>query len=121
MSVSSINILTNQVHPNNSSVLSLTSEKFKGDGFYNRSDGLHTVQYNLNEFVGEITLQATLAVNPLTVDWFDVANANLVSTGTQSDNSTGAFIKNFIGNYVWIRVQINTWSNGNILSILLNH
>mgnify|MGYP000901047855 CR=1 FL=1 len=39
-------ILSNQSHPGDSTIESHTGEKFKGDGYYGRADGLHTVQYN---------------------------------------------------------------------------
>ena len=31
-----------------------SGEKFKGDGYYGRSDGLHTVQVNLTGFLGDM-------------------------------------------------------------------
>ena len=57
-------ILTENTHPSDSSIQTVTGEKFKGDGYYGRSDGFHTVQYTLEGFVGTIDIQATLAVDP---------------------------------------------------------
>ena len=35
--------------------------------------------------------------------------------------ATGSHIKNFTGNYVWVRAIISNWTDGNVASILLNH
>jgi hypothetical protein len=58
------NILSNQTHPGDSTPTIVTGEQFKGDGYYGRSDGFHSVQYNLAGFIGTIEIQATLAVSP---------------------------------------------------------
>jgi hypothetical protein len=65
-------ILSNQSHPGDSTIESHTGEKFKGDGYYGRADGLHTVQYNISGFTGIVAIQGTLAVNPVDADWFTV-------------------------------------------------
>lgn len=111
------------------------SEKLKGDGYYGRSDGLHTVQFNLSEFVGKLSIQGTLSVNPTDEDWFF---ANL-GTGSMSVDTTGLLseehlpqieylsettnskLYNFTGNYVWVRAVVSNWSAGSINSIKLNH
>lgn len=114
MIVNSETILANQVHPGDSTVQSVTGEQFKGDGFYNRSDGFHTAQFNLANFVGDIILQGTLATTPQEADWFDISST-LITNGNES------IIKNFVGNYIWVRVKVTNWTAGSISSILLNH
>jgi hypothetical protein len=117
MSSSSEIILSNQVHPGDSSTETVTGLKFKGDGYYSRSDGLHTVQYNIVGFIGKIVIQATLASDPVTADWFTLPNTQLTATTT----NTGSYIYNFTGNYVWVRVIISDWTDGSVSSVLLNH
>ena len=56
-------ILSNQNHPGDSTIQTVTGEKFKGDGYYGRSDGLHTVQYTVSGFEGTIDIEATLATD----------------------------------------------------------
>ena len=51
---------------------SLTGNPYKGDGFYGRSDGLHTVQASVTGFIGRISIQGTLEINPTESDWFTV-------------------------------------------------
>jgi hypothetical protein len=121
MSANSEIILSGQTHPGDSTTETVTGEKFKGDGFYSRSDGVHTVQYSVISFVGTIEVQATLATNPTSSDWFTVSTATHTSTDTDTSESDGSFIKNFVGNYVWVRAHIRNWTDGTISSILLNH
>ena len=59
-------------HPGDSTTETRTSDKLKGDGYYGRDDGLHSLQYNVNGFIGKIVAQATLAVDPAETDWFTV-------------------------------------------------
>jgi hypothetical protein len=107
----SITILSNNTHDGDSTVQTVTGSKYKGDGYYGRSDGFHTVQYNLTGFIGTINVQATLAVDPTDADWFTVyTQAYPVSNLT-----------NFTGNYVWVRANISNWTDGTVNSVQLNH
>ena len=107
-------ILTANTHDGDSTVQSITGEKFKGDGYYGRSDGLHTVQYNFEGLTGTINIQATLAVNPVDADWFTVHS---YTAAQESDNK----FANFTGNYVWVRANISNWTDGTVNSVQLNH
>ena len=128
-------ILSAQTHPGDSTNESVTGEKFKGDGYYGRSDGFHTVQVDITGFIGKIEIQGSLAVDPLTEDWFTVA----LGTGTQTVDTTGLIVEqgvssveyttvttntksyNFTGNYVWVRAKVSNWTDGTVNSIKLNH
>ena len=110
---SSETILSNQVHAGDSTNTTVTGEKFKGDGYYGRSDGFHTVQYNLADFNGTIKMQGTLATTPTEADYFDIA-------GTESQGSNGSYFYNFTWNFVWVRVVVN-YTSGTVQSVLLNH
>jgi len=132
---SSETILTQNTHLGDSAVQSVTGNKFRGDGFYGRSDGLHTIQIDIIGFLGRIEIQATLEVDPTEDDWFTVE----LGTGTQSVDTTGllreeniTFVEyaqtatnvksyNFTGNYVWVRAHVSNWTDGTINSIKLNH
>jgi len=127
-------IISNQTHVGDSSVQTHTGEKFKGDGYYGRSDGLHTLQIDLNGFLGNIELQGTLAINPTADDYFPIALGSgqtidttgklVVSTSTKLEytaNETSSKSYNFTGNFVWVRVYISNWTDGSVTSIKLNH
>jgi len=128
-------ILSAQTHPGDSTNQSVTGEKYRGDGYYGRSDGFHTVQVSITGFIGRIEMQGTLAVDPAEADWFTVE----LGTGTMSVDTTGALSEqnitnveyatatsnvksyNFTGNYVWVRAKISNWTDGTVNSIKLNH
>jgi len=128
-------IISSQSHLGDSTLQSLTGDKFKGDGYYGRSDGLHTIQVDLNGFLGKIEIQGTLAINPVETDWFTLE----LGTGSQSVDTTGLITEqnityveyttstssvkayNFTSNCVWIRAKITNWTDGTINSIRLNH
>ena len=106
-------ILSANTHPGDSTVTTVTGSSFKGDGYYGRSDGVHTVQYDYSGLSGTITIQASLATTPSETDWFDV------HTYTASVE-TASKIANFTGNYVYIRDKL-VYTDGTVNSILLNH
>jgi hypothetical protein len=114
-------ILSAQTHPGDSTNETVTGEKFKGDGYYGRSDGLHSVQYTVTGFQGTIEMQATLAVDPADADWFTITGTNLTSTDDSGQYNTGTHLYNFTGNYVWVRAYVSDWTDGTVNKILLNH
>ena len=136
MSSKSETILSQQTHPGDSVEETAIGDKFKGDGFYGRSDGLHTIQIDLDGFIGRIEIQATLEIDPTEDDWFTIE----LGTGRQSVDTTGlireednlTFLEyiestthsktyNFTGNYVWVRVKVSEWTDGTVNRVLLNH
>ena len=128
-------ILSNQSHPGDSTITTFTGEKYKGDGYYGRADGLHTIHTNLTGFVGKIEIQGTLAIDPTSDDWFTVE----LGTGSLTVDTTGLISKanitfveydeaititdtyNFTGNYVWVRAYVSNWTEGTVNYIKLNH
>lgn len=97
---------------------SFYSDNEKGDGYFGYTDGLHTVAYRLSNFVGRITIQASLATTPSTddTDWFTVVN----ELGDGSTALTQSSYANFTGNFVWVRVKVTDFTAGSINSILYN-
>lgn len=133
-------IVPTQTHPDDSTVQTHTGDKFQADGFYGRADGFHTVQLNLNNFSGDISVQGTLAIDPTEEDWFNVVlETNTAVSGTVDTTgaiSVGSSISlssisystatantnyNFTGNYVWVRAAVTNWTTGTIDSIMMNY
>jgi hypothetical protein len=128
-------ILSANTHPGGGTTETVTGDKFKGDGYYGRSDGLHTVQVDLAGFIGKVAMQGTLATNPVEADWFTL----VLDSGKQSVDTTGLVATqsitsveytsattnnknyNFTGNYVWVRTYVSNWTDGTVNSIRLNH
>ena len=138
--MSSIVIFPTQTHPGDSTPTAVTGEKFKGDGFYSRSDGLHTIQYKTTGFIGTISIEGTLVVEPTNDDWFGVllnssndSQSFVIDTTGKVSNSIIKYEKtyavatdaievfNFTGNYVWVRAKITNWTDGTVNVIRLNH
>ena len=113
MAANSEIILSANTHPGDSTVTTVTGTKFKGDGYYGRSDGFHSVQYTYDGLTGTVTIQGTLAIDPAQDDWFDV------HTYTAAQE-TASKIASFTGNYVWVRAKV-VYTDGTINSVTLNH
>ena len=95
------------------------SDKQKGDGYYGYTDGLHTVAYYMTNFVGNITMQATLAKDPTEADWFDITTTASVYDGSTA--LTDQEFYNFTGNFVWVRAKISDFTAGTIRKIVFNY
>jgi hypothetical protein len=94
----------------------LFSEKYEGAGYRNLKDNTHTIQYILDNFIGTIKVQATLAIHPGADDWSDIS---LTEIGGDSSAISDSYAFSFSGNYVWIRAAYNL-QNGTITQIRYN-
>jgi len=97
-------------------VFPVESDKAKGCGYYGQSDGLHTVQYSVQNFVGRIVIQGSLEGKPTDDDWFDVDSITGVSPGM-----TITDVSSFKGNFVWVRAVIESFTAGNINRVQFTH
>lgn len=97
------------------------SDKVQGDGYFGGSDGVHTVMYTAtSDFQGSVSMQASLASEPTSNDWFTVNDTTVTYTALDSRTSFTVDYFNFTGNFVWVRgvVSINA---GAVESIQYNH
>lgn len=106
-------ILSSNTATDGSTVTTVVGEAFKGDGYYGRSDGIHTVQYDYVGLTGDIIIQATLSTSPTDSDWFDVFTYTAVQ-------ETATKYSNFTGNFVYVRAKLSI-TDGTVNSIRLNH
>ena len=113
MSNNSEIILSANTHPGDSTAVTVVGSKFKGDGYYGRSDGLHTIQYQYAGVTGTLKVDGTLATNPTDDDWFQVHALVLAS-------ETGSSVANVTGNLVWLRASI-IYTDGTVNKITMNH
>jgi hypothetical protein len=123
-------------YPNTgTTALVYASNPIKGDGYFGGSDGFHTVQIDINQFIGTLEMQGSLASSPQDSDWFSIE----LGTNTMSVDTTGLLTEenisnveyttattniksyNFTGNYVWIRAKVSDWTDGTVNSIKYNH
>tara|TARA_A100001011_G_C14139085_1_gene768872 strand:- start:283 stop:855 length:573 start_codon:yes stop_codon:yes gene_type:complete len=93
------------------------SDKKKGDGYYSKPDGVHTVSYSVGAtLTGLIKMQGSLATTPTEDDWFDIGD-----TTFNTDQSTQVSSANFTGNFVWVRAKATSVTAGTINSVMLNN
>lgn len=98
-----------------------TSIREKGDGYYGSSDGFHTVAFKATpNFVGTVTMQATLATDPQENDWFNVGSTTSTYTALNIRSTSTVDIYNFTGNFVWVRAKVNI-DQGAVQSVNYNH
>ena len=71
-------------------------------------------------FIGTVTMQATLATQPQDSDWFNVLGTTSSYNSFDSRNSSTVDIYNFTGNFVWVRGYVQI-ADGQVQSILYNH
>lgn len=107
----SVAIPSQAVAPNGSTLF--LSESLKGDGYWGSPDGLHTVSYTVTpNFVGTITMQASLATAPVDTDWFTVSGTrHEYDTVINPVVTTSSYYANFTGNFVWVRARVHRSSD----------
>lgn len=110
------------VYPNTAtSTLHYISGKEKGDGYFGSSDGLHTVMYAASSnFVGTVTMQATLATEPTSSDWFTVNGTSSIYSALNIRNTSTVDTYNFTGNFVWVRGSVQIQA-GSVFMVQYNH
>ena len=111
MSATSITLLTNQ------SSLSYSGDAVKADGYYGKTDGVHTVSVTVNNFVGRIHIEASLATTPTAADWFPIylTSGNsfkqypvtAVPSGVNNLGDTATEAWTFRANILWIRARVD--------------
>lgn len=79
-----------------------------------KSGSMQTAVITATNFVGVITLQATLGDIHQQAAWFDVATYGSTSTPT-----TGTTPVNLVGNFVWVRARVTEFTSGSIDSAIL--
>ncbi len=126
----------------------VVGEPIRGNAYYGYTDGLATVQWIFQNFVGGFGVQATLALDPGPEDWFWLklspsysVNSPFITypinpmapTGSNGGD-TGSSAATFTGNFVFLRVvvtrgyiqpqpvnpQWETWQWGQIDTALLS-
>jgi len=87
--------------------LSYTGTKAKGDGYYNTSDGLHTVAWYLTNFLGRIYMEGSLVTEPTDSDWFVIPIGSGTDYKEYTSQTTVTEAFNFTNNAVWVRARVD--------------
>ena len=91
------------------------SDKQIGAGYYKNGNGLHTVLFHTESFIGTITIQGTLELYPGDNDWFDAHTETFALDSSNSNRST-----NITGKFVFIRAEYHI-EDGEIITLRYNH
>lgn len=101
---------------------SFAGDRVKGVGYYKSSSNSQTVRFIVDEYVGTITIQASLDEDPvIDSDWFDVYefpgdSAQDGSTAISADFSTSPQ-----GKFTWIRAKVDGFLGGTVNSVTLRY
>lgn len=99
------------------SSLTFSGDRQKAANFYIRRSGLQSVRFVLDDFVGTITIQATLDPDPETDgQWFDVYEFPDDSSATSANIS-----HSITGNFTWMRARVTGFTGGTINSVTLTY
>lgn len=98
------------------------SEKNRGAGYYQNSNGIHTAVFEFDNFKGSVKIQATLELYPSDSDWFDVVYDDSATQLEALDSTplVTSAVRNFTGKFVFIRVAYML-EQGTITEIRYNH
>lgn len=103
---------------------SFSGDRQKGVNYYRRSRFIQSVQFICDEFVGIMTVQATLDDDP-TADsrWFDVYVFPTDDSSTLDGSTaiTANFTTAIQGKFTWLRVTVSNFTGGTINSVTLTY
>ena len=116
MSYYSKNILSQISFAPDAPVSVYFGDPYPGDGYYGKSDGLHTFQYSVTNLEGTLVIQATLVFEPTESDW-----STVYSKEYELIEESANHIQNIVGNYVWVRAGVIDWKHGSINVIRMKH
>jgi hypothetical protein len=88
------------------------SDSVTAANYYGGQGSVQTITYQLNGFVGIITMKATLNDAQESASWFTIA-----SFGDGATPDSGIIPATVTGNFSWIRAEITEFSAGTIGAI----
>lgn len=116
---------TTYINPGNGAPYTVTGNSKAAASYYLGNNDLQTVNLSLTNCTGNITLEATLAVDPDDTDWFTVyeleANANAASNSDPYLASNAKAYTNVEGNFVYMRAKIVDFQGGAVDYIKLSY
>ena len=82
--------------------------------YYNGNGSIQTLFYNLDSFVGTVTVQATLNDLPEQAQWIDISER-----GDGITPDTGYTSSTVTGNFSWVRACVTNFEGGTIQSVTI--
>ena len=113
------------VNPGNGAPYTVTGNTFPAAAYYLGNKDLQTVATKLSQVTGNIVIEASLATQPSTTDWFEVykleANANAAPNTAPQLASNSSVYTNIEGNFVYMRAKIEDFNNGTVQYVKLSY
>jgi hypothetical protein len=109
----------------NSNSYTVTGNAQPAAAYYLGNKGLQTVNINLSEVTGNIEIEASLATNPGSTDWFKVyelvANINAPANSAPLIASNASIFTNIEGNFVYLRAKVKDFDHGIVNFVKLSY
>jgi hypothetical protein len=117
MTTTTQNMLTNVEFGQASGNYDGSSQLFYSDAvpaanYYGGNGNIQTLFYNLSNFVGTITIQATLNDLPDQAHWFDISER-----GDAETPESGLTSATVTGNFSWLRARVAGFDGGIITGV----
>ena len=116
---------TTYINPGNNSSYTVTGNNQPGASYIIAPRSLQTVNINLTNCTGNITIEASLATTPVSTDWFNVyeleANANAAANSAPQIASNASVYTNINGNFVYMRAKVVDFAGGVVNFVKLSY
>ncbi len=116
---------TAYVNPGNGAPYTVTGNSQPAAAYYLGNKDLQTVNINLTNCTGNITIEASLATTPGSGDWFKVyeleANANAAANSAPEIASNASMYTNVNGNFVYLRAKVVDFQGGLVNFVKLSY
>jgi hypothetical protein len=114
-------LLTDVVYGTASGNYDGSSQNFYSDAvtaanYYGGQGSLQTITYRLQNFVGTITIEASLDDLTDQARWFEID-----TWGDGSEIITGTHPVSVTGNFVWVRARIQGFDDGTIQAVTISY
>jgi len=99
------------------SSLDWSGDRQQAANYYGGFGGMQTIAFFLNSFQGLIKIEASLDTNPtLDTEWFKVYEFDSLNTTTSNN-----FSRNIVGNFTWIRANVEGFVAGSIEKVMMSY
>ena len=116
---------TTYINPGNNSPYTVTGDSQPGASYIITPRSLQTVNINVTNCTGNITIEASLATSPSSTDWFKVyeleANANAATNSAPQIASNASVYTNRDGNFVYMRAKVVDFNGGVVNFVKLSY
>jgi hypothetical protein len=99
------------------SSLDFDGTRQKASDYYISKSGTQSVLFDVNDFIGDVTIQGTLDADPeVDNQWFDIYEF------PDDSSATTATISHTVkGNFTWLRARVTNFTGGTINSVTLTY